>query len=181
MASCPVCETPRAPGALECPTCGHVFSEAAVNASVTPLPDFEPTLLSVGEVRSEVDPDLEPTAIASVGAVTLEAFPDLEATAMPPVEAADELMPDLERTAQVDEDLPTESSEVIRCRYCGNEGQTEGGFCDRCGMRLPRGATVAAAEAGSLYPGRVCRSCGSRDFSPTGRCMDCGVQLPASR
>src|SRR5271167_3278305 len=101
MAVCPVCETPRSPGALECPICGHVFSEAAVNASVAPLADFEPTLVSVGEVKSEVDPDLEPTAIARIGAVAAEAFPDLEATAMQPVAApAPEIMPDLERTAQ---------------------------------------------------------------------------------
>ncbi len=149
-----------------------------MDASVAPLADFEPTLISVGEVQSEVDPDLEPTANASVGSVASEAFPDLEATAMQSVAlSGGEAMLDLERTAQIEDDLPSLASEGIRCRYCGNEGQVEGLFCDRCGMRLPRGAASAAAEPPNLNVGRLCRSCGSRDFSPAGRCMDCGVQL----
>jgi hypothetical protein len=163
---------------LECPTCGHVFSQAAVEASVTPLADFEPTLVSVGAVRTEVDPDLEPTAIGKVGAVALEAFPDLEATVIDPVRAAaGEVMPGLEPTAVADQDLPTEESHLIRCRYCGNEGQAEGLFCDRCGMRLPREGLAAIVAAPSATAGKKCRACGSRDFSPEGKCMDCGVLL----
>jgi hypothetical protein len=162
---------------LECQVCGHVFSESAVVASVTPLVDFEPTLMSVGEVRSEIDPDLEPTAIGAIGAVALEAFPDLEATVIDPVSASAEVVPDLETTALGEQDLPTEESDRVRCRYCGNEGQAEGLFCDRCGMRLPRASTVVTA-APSRVEGQKCRVCGSRDFSPEGKCMDCGVMLP---
>jgi hypothetical protein len=162
---------------LECPTCGHVFSEAAVEASVTPLADFEPTLMSVGEVRAEVDPDLEPTAMGAVGAIAPEAFPDLEATVMAPVNASAVAMPDLEPTALGEEDLPTEETENVRCRYCGNEGQAQGLFCDRCGMRLPRATAVVAPAAPTITAGRTCRICGGRDFSPEGKCMDCGVML----
>jgi hypothetical protein len=177
MPSCPLCETLRTPQMLECPTCGHVFSEAAVEASVTPLADFEPTLMSVGDVQSVIDPDLEPTAIDAVGAVPLEAFPDLEATVIDPVNATAEVMSDLEPTAVTDEDLPTEENERVRCRYCANEGQAQGLFCDRCGMRLPREGVMKAAPPPLASAGRTCRACGSRDFSPEGKCMDCGVML----
>jgi hypothetical protein len=176
MAACPVCETPRAPGALECPTCGHVFSEAAVNASITPLGDLEPTLVSVGEVASQMDPDLEPTTVAAVGAVATEAFPDLETTLAPKAPAvAAEVMLDLEPTAQPDENLPTAAAEPLRCRYCGHEGQTEGRFCDRCGMRRPSGR-AGTDPAPIIEVAQACRMCGGHDFSPAGRCLDCGAQ-----
>jgi hypothetical protein len=166
------------PQMLECPTCGHVFSEAAVEASVAPLVDLEPTLVSVGDVRTEVDPDLEPTAARGVGAVALEAFPDLEPTVGAAVKAPAEMMDGLEPTAVAEPDLPTEEADHVRCRYCGNEGQAEGLFCDRCGMRLPREAAVATASvAASPFEGRACRACGGRDFSEQGKCRDCGVQL----
>jgi hypothetical protein len=162
---------------LECPTCGQVFSEVAVQASVMPLADLEPTLMSVGEVRVQADPDLEPTAVGAVGTVALEAFPDLEVTVIAPVKAAAEVMPDLEPTALGEADMPTEESVRIRCRYCGNEGQADGLFCDRCGMRLPREGTAKVAAVRSLTAGRKCRACGSHDFSPEGKCMECGVML----
>lgn len=180
MPACPVCETPHAPGALDCDTCGHIFHMAAVEASVVPLEGFEPTLEASVAVTASLDPDLEPTAQAPVAAVPTEIVEGFEATIGPSApELAGEDTPGLEPTRATDEDLPSALPSQIRCRYCGSEGQKEGRFCDTCGMRLPRLADDGGGPAGDGILEVICQSCGSRLFADR-RCLGCGVLRPST-
>ena len=182
MAACPVCETPIPPGALECATCGHIFQVAAVNASIVALPELEPTRARDLDVPIEATPGLEPTNFEAAPAPPAAAMPDLETTATGPVQVAVEATPDLQPTRMAEDELPSALPTAIRCRYCGNEGQVEGLFCDRCGMRLPRmGETEVEPEAGEapLPEGAKCRNCGWRGFA-NGRCTECGALQPSA-
>ena len=179
MDACPVCETPRPPGALECPTCGRIFEKAAEAAlAELRLPDLEPTMVADPGLLApqETVPGLETTALELGAAVAaVEPVPDLEATAAAPVAVGVVERPaDLEPTAQAPAEPKSQLGES-RCRYCGNSGQPAGLFCDRCGMRLPRLREEPTAAAGAPVPeGVACRACGCRRFVE-GRRADCGL------
>ena len=179
MESCPVCETPHPPAALECAVCGRIFAAAEVAIAAAALPELEPTLLAssaVGPIESLAEleatsfegapppspadrlMELEPTQLAS--------GPDLPSE--PPV--------DLEPTAQVPLDAPTAQGE-LRCRACGAVGQAKGLFCDACGMRLPRLRDEPSAAPAGASAGAACRACGARRFL-VGLCADCGTPAP---
>ena len=181
MTACPVCETPIPPAALECATCGHIFHHAAVDASIAPLAELEPTSAKDLDVPVEATPGLEATAFEGVPNPAAEVIADLETTATGAVQVGFDATPDLEPTRISEDDLPTAVPTVIRCRYCGTEGQAQGLFCDRCGMRLPRlGDAVAEEEGDAPVPeGTKCRVCSGRMFA-AGRCTECGARQPSA-
>ncbi len=186
MEPCPVCEAPHPTGALECATCGKIFTAAADAAiAASRLPEREPTArVAVNiSVPPETTPGLEVTSYGELTAaapVVPELVPGLEPTeqSVPAGAIALEAVPDLERTVQ--DPVGGPSSRVVFCRGCGATGQAEGVFCDRCGTRLsrppPEGepqeieVMASAEEAPS-----ICRACGCRVFAE-GVCTDCGMK-----
>lgn len=179
MELCPICETPRPPGALECPTCGREWPPPPGVDAFPTLPELEPTLLDPKiAVPVETVEGLEPSAVA-LGDVPVETFPELEQHMAGPVpDATLETLSDLEPTLAEDVPVETGSPKPPTCRYCGTVGQARGLFCDRCGMRLSRpdgapGETFQEADTS----GRSCPACGARRFA-RGLCVDCGTPLP---
>ena len=162
--------------------CGLIFHHAAVDASVVPLADLEPTRasdLSVLDVTIEATPGLEPTRFQGTEEVAQPPIAELEATAVGAVQVVAELIPGLEPTRVTEEDLPSALLSELRCRYCGTTGQAQGLFCDRCGMRLPRLPGDAVEGRVSVEEAPTCRSCGSQRFAG-GMCVRCGARAPSS-
>jgi len=178
MEVCPVCEAPHAREALECATCGHIFRMAAVDESIVPLADLEPTRAADLEVGTEITPGLEPTRfedVPSMSATTPEArIEGLEPTLAAPQEVAVEATPDLEPTALVEED-PSLFAVDVTCPNCGEVAQGEETFCAKCGMRLPR---VIFGEPPTVTAEMACTSCGGTSFIG-GICSRCGARQPA--
>ena len=151
MEVCPVCEAPHAREALECATCGHIFRLAAVDASVVPLADLEPTRASDLEVGVETTPGLEPTRFEpgpSASATVLEApIEGLEPTLAEPQEVAVEITPDLEPTGLAEEEFPSLFAADVTCPNCGEVALGEESFCAKCGICACRGVIARRAAA----------------------------------
>ncbi len=135
---CPVCETPRAPGALDCPTCGAVFEVLPVPAGET-LEGLETTLLpAVAPPAPEPLTGLAATAVAGpepaapAGASGLPAPCRCGAPASesPFCEACGRRRPRVlfEEIEPLEEDGP--------CPACGARGFS-GILCRSCGLRRP--------------------------------------------
>lgn len=188
METCPVCDAPHAPGALECANCGRVFF-AAADAAVAEarLPELETTALAAPGMAVSADavPGLEVTSFAEVSARPApagEAVVGLETTASSPVGAvAVELDPDLERT--VSEPVGEPSGWEVSCPNCGATGQARGLYCNACGTRLSRPPDqddIPMIEGVALdedAPKR-CKACGAMRVRD-GLCLDCGSPVRA--
>lgn len=189
METCPVCETPHAPGALECANCGRVFFAAADQAvAAARLPELETTALATpgGAVVADAVPGLEVTSFADVSARPApagDAVVGLETTASTPVGAvAVDVPPDLERT--VGEPVGEPSGWEVSCPNCGATGQARGLYCDKCGTRLSRPAEeddipMVAGEALDEDTPKSCKACGAMRIR-NGLCLDCGAPVRAS-
>lgn len=185
MTVCPVCEHPQAQGDT-CDNCGkQLVAMRAVAAPVSALPELEVTThSSAGNVVSERVEGLEVTQVGAVGNVPVERLPDWERTDI----AARDLRVQPEKIADLDlgreESLGerTQLPSAIACRYCGNQ-QDEGLLCNKCGMRLPKVRTEAAAGAAkgnSIFVDTVwtrCTRCGARARGGQ-PCGDCGHAVP---
>jgi hypothetical protein len=173
METCPVCDAPHAPGALECANCGRVFFAAADAA--------------VAEARL---PELETTALAAPGmAVPADAVPGLEVTSFAEVSArpapAGEAVVGLETTASspVGAVAVEPSGWEVSCPNCGATGQARGLYCNACGTRLSRPPDeddIPMIEGVALdedAPKR-CKACGAMRVRD-GLCLDCGSPVRA--
>jgi ribosomal protein L32 len=176
MEVCPVCEAPHAREALECATCGHIFRLAAVDESVVPLTDLEPTRAADLEVGLETTPGLEPTRFEAGPSATPEApIEGLEPTLAAPQEVAIDVTPDLEPTGLAEEEFPSLFAADVPCPNCGEVSQGEETFCAKCGMHLPR---VLSREMPAVIPELACTSCGGKSFAG-GICSRCGARRPS--
>ena len=122
--------------------------------------------------------------------IKLKAGPDLPAQQVPDLDrhqtapagaVAVQAIPDLDRGREQDDGQRTQLTDQIVCRYCRNV-QNTGALCDRCGMRLPKLATAAAApKKGSADPdGVVLILCGCGAKAIVGRrCGSCGAKTEA--
>jgi len=179
MEVCPVCEAPHPREALECATCGHIFHVAAVDASVVPLADMEPTRAADLKVGVETTPGLEPTRfdLGAFGAAPAEApFEGLEPTLAAPQQVLVEATPDLEPTGLAEEEFPSIFAADVTCPNCGEVTQGEETFCAKCGMHLPRVTSVAPPPVEAEV---ACTSCGGQSFAG-GVCSRCGARRPPS-
>ncbi len=179
MEICPVCEAPHGREALECATCGHIFHVAAVDASIVPLPDMEPTRAADLKVGVETTPGLEPTRFdASASGATLAEAPveGLEPTLAAPQEVLVEVTPDLEPTGLAEEEFPSLFAADVTCPNCGEVTQGEETFCAKCSMRLPRVVSAAPPEVEAPL---TCTSCGGQSFAG-GVCRRCGARQPST-
>jgi ribosomal protein L32 len=180
MELCPVCEAPHPREALECLICGHIFHLAAVDASVVPLADLEPTRAADLKVGVEVTPGLEPTRFdagpSMVAAVPEAPIEGLEPTLAAPQQVATEVIPDLEPTGLAEEEFPSIFAADVTCPNCGEVSQGEETFCAKCGMRLPRSVL---AEPQAVAPEMTCTSCGGQSFAG-GMCRRCGARQPST-
>jgi hypothetical protein len=174
MDVCPVCEAPHAREALECATCGHIFHQAAVDASIVPLAELEPTRAADLAVGVEVTPGLEPTRMDAAPFLPAQSMEGLEPTLAAPQEVAVDQTPDLEPTALAEEEFPSLFEADVTCSNCGEVAADEQAFCAKCGMRLPRGDLPVELPAAEV----VCSSCGGQTF--VGEvCNRCGVRRPS--
>lgn len=181
MIVCPVCENQQAAGYV-CEVCGKdlgaslgdegliaplepdvprlpelelVGHEATPNVPVQPMPDLEANIGAAGtpNIPTPMMPELD-RPVGQVGEVPVQPMPELDADRAPFIG---------QKAAA--------PGQQVQCRYCGNV-QARGVICDKCGMRLPRGAVkaAAAAKAGALVR---CKFCGSPGHEGE-RCKECG-------
>jgi hypothetical protein len=181
---CPVCEHQQEFG-FECEVCGKDLGGIDMLGPPPVAPQtvegLEQTLMGpVGDVpletlgdlsvtRYDAAPDgpierladVEATGQAAVGVVPLEAVPDFQ---------TDRVADDGVRTLLLDGPQP--------CRYCRHV-QAEGAVCDRCGMRLPRGADAVplVVGTGAEPVKRRCPTCGAPGLAGE-RCSECGREVP---
>lgn len=174
MIACPVCEHPQDGGA-ECAVCGRSLAAlGGFDPPVTPLEGLEPTTLASDQAGGEVAalPELEPTLQAAAGPVPADRLAELEPTLAPRVEAAGELVPDLEPTAAPPSGDPRTVLPLFPvCRYCRTPAGPGERLCGRCGMRLQiepvtgPGAPVAVprlCSCGTPVTRSTCPACGAR-------------------
>ena len=180
MRPCPVCESPVS--GWTCEVCGKELG-AVPPARAAPVPSLdglESTQLPGGGLGLPIEPTpgLEPTATGSVPEIPGEPLLGWEATR--PAEGLPDVLagglPDLDTGRAAPEGPATPRPTVVTCRYCRNV-QASGLFCERCGMRLPWAAPVAAAEAQAGTERRACRRCGERSPPEMERCGACGALL----
>ena len=172
MIVCPVCEAQQAAGSV-CDNCGKQLVPAApVNVVAEILPELEPTFIPNGKANVAADhmAELEVHRVAPV-TVQTEAVPDVERTAFGKVAVTPDVMPDIEATHFQADGQKTVLTEVISCRYCGNQ-QRVGLICDKCGMKLSKFmAPLAKPKASATL---TCTACGVQ-ATPGKKCQACGV------
>jgi hypothetical protein len=185
MIVCPVCEHSQAMGS-ECEQCGKVLALVPVEAlpEAPPPAGFEVT--GLGDASA---PELPPVRIADLEATPLAAGgPDLpvqppaglELSQQAPVgEVTVEMVGDLDRAREEPTEKTAPTVGALRCRYC-QHAQADGGFCDRCGMRLPKipePDLEALPGAASKMVWTRCRACGAPAKGGS-QCGDCGREVP---
>lgn len=184
MIVCPVCEHQQAAG-FECDVCGKDLGASLGDGDlIAPLADDIPRLPDLEQTGAEqaknVPVEPMPGLEANIGAagtpqVPVQRMAELETFAAPVGEVPVAPMPDLslDRAEFVGQKAAAPGAQV-QCRYCGNV-QAKGAICERCGMRLPRGA--AAGAKGPRAPTALvrCKACGTPGVEGE-RCkgQDCG-------
>lgn len=181
MVICPVCEH-RQPLATECEVCGKVLSAIRTpDVPVARLPELEVTAFApASAVQVEAMAELEPTRLESGPDLPAVPLPDLDQSRAPEVTVPIQPLAELEahRMDPNPAELTPAPTGVVVCRYCQNQ-QSEGLFCNVCGMRLPR-YVPRAQPAGpeSLEDAPLLRhACGVLTRAGR-RCNSCGVFVP---
>lgn len=192
MILCPVCEHQQAQG-TECEQCGKALvATAAPLVVVQKMAELEGSVIAGADAAAAAPvqqiAELEVNRILSGPDLPASQVPDLERAGIAPVgEVAVDRVADLDLGREKDLDPRTVApTGAVACRYCRNV-QPDGLFCEKCGMRLPRAATPAAAAAAALDPAAKknwveavwtrCRSCGA-PAKAGAKCGDCGRDVP---
>jgi hypothetical protein len=178
MIVCPVCEHQQAQGA-ECEVCGKRLTAgvSAEDLAIPPVEGLEPTgHAPIDVVPTEQVAELEPTLRPSAAALPPDPTPDLEATRAAPVDVDVAPVPDVERTAAPEDDLPTILPTFVTCRYCRTPAMPGERICARCGMRLPVVTEGAAGAVGEATEQRTC-TCGTPLRPDVSLCPSCGARV----
>jgi hypothetical protein len=181
-----VCEHVQETGD-SCDVCGkELTAPAPVKVQVPLLPDLEESRWEEPFPEDPaMIPELELTSLSPSGSeeVASDSISEFEPTANAPVDVSATPMDEMDMGRAFDTDAPTPARVPgpVTCRYCQNV-QTEGSFCDRCGMRLARGTMppgvikTVVIDSGVL---KSCRRCGEK-VMPGTRCKGCGMTAPES-
>lgn len=176
--NCPLCEHPHTLGDT-CDNCGKqlLTRPSTLGATVSPIAELEANVHPKGEAPVSVErlPDLEVTRQGAGPDLPTVELPDLERTGLSVGAVTTVPLADLDLGRTIDTDPKTAVSEgPVTCRYCRSV-QAEGLLCEKCGMRLPRFRSIAAAAPRSTEEVFVRCSCGVSARAGD-RCTSCGLE-----